>query len=74
MTKPQYISAPAGGIEYRWEILGNDSGENILLCEKRSFTYLMPGEFSTDKPNSLLLTVIDSTGREYKDTAEIIFR
>lgn len=68
------LSAPAGGIEYRWEILGNGLGENILLCEKRSFTYLMPGEFSTDDSNFLLLTVIDSTGREYKDTAEIIFR
>lgn len=71
------LIAPDGGVSYKWTALVKDIKEKNKevetdIAEQKSLSYRMPGVFRDDVVNKLVLTVTDSNGTEYKDTALII--
>lgn len=71
------LIAPDGGVSYKWTALVKDiKGKNkeveTDIAEQKSLSYRVPGVFRDDVVNKLVLTVTDSNGTEYKDTALII--
>lgn len=71
------LIAPDGGVSYKWTALVKDIKEKNKevetdIAEQKSLSYRVPGVFRDDVVNKLVLTVTDSNGTEYKDTALII--
>lgn len=68
------LSAPKGGKTYKWELSRDDLSEPIVLSTTKELVLAMPGDFSTDIANTLLLTVTTALGTEYKDKATILLK
>lgn len=71
------LIAPDGGVSYKWTALVKDIKDKNKevetdIAEQKSLSYRVPGVFRDDVVNKLVLTVTDSNGTEYKDTALII--
>lgn len=71
------LIAPDGGVSYKWTAIVKDIKEKNKevetdIAEQKSLSYRVPGVFRDDVVNKLVLTVTDSNGTEYKDTALII--
>ena len=71
------LFAPDGGVSYKWTALVKDIKDKNKevetdIAEQKSLSYRVPGVFRDDVVNKLVLTVTDSNGTEYKDTALII--
>lgn len=68
------LAAPAGAASYDWSIKDKKSkeGEAKSVCNKQVFDF-MPGKFfKAGEESTLVLTVTDTSGTEYIDTAVII--
>lgn len=68
------LSAPAGAASYDWSIKDKKSkeGEAKSVCNKQVFDF-MPGKFfKAGEESTLVLTVTDTSGTVYIDTAVII--
>ncbi len=71
------LSAPSGGVSYKWEVQ-EMSAQNIeeterkTVCTKRVYNFMPGKDIVIDKETTLVLTVTDSRGTEYIDTALII--
>ena len=68
------LVAPADADSYSWELRESLSAQGTVIGTSRTLTYSMPGSFSTSKDNVLVLTVTDSTGKEYTDSAIVLLR
>jgi len=78
------LTAPAGGAEYKWVVekassedgsnAGGSSGAVVreTVCTKRTYNFMPGRDFKTNTETKLVLTVTDSSGTEYIDTALII--
>lgn len=71
------LIAPDGGVSYKWTALVKgikDKNKEVEtdIAEQKKLSYRVPGVFRDDVVNKLVLTVTDSNGTEYKDTALII--
>ena len=71
------LIAPDGGVSYKWTALVKDIKDKNKevetdIAEQKKLSYRVPGVFRDDVVNKLVLTVTDSNGTEYKDTALII--
>ena len=71
------LSAPSGGASYKWEVQ-EMSAQNVeeterkTVCTKRVYNFMPGKDIALDKETTLVLTVTDSTGTVYIDTALII--
>ena len=74
------FTAPEGGegCVYEWKahVPGKDSNgkdimEETVLGNERVLPYSAPGVFNSDKENKLTVTVTESSGKQYTDTAKV---
>ena len=71
------LAAPSGGVSYNWTIKLPDSNNPEItveqsVCSEQIYNFIPERAFRTDTEATLVLTVTDSTGTEYIDTALII--
>ena len=68
------LSAPAGGKKYDWALQMED-GEEVTfesVCTERIYNFMPGTDIKSDVETTLVLTVTDTSGTEYIDTALII--
>lgn len=73
------LVAPKGGSSYKWTAMVpvEENEEEVIetvLSDKINLVYPFPGVFKVNVVNKLILTVVDSSNTEYKDTALIIVK
>ena len=79
------FTAPDGGEDcvYEWQgfVFQQDSHGieqkvevKIPDNDKRTLSFLAPGNFNRDKENLLVVTVTEKSGRQFTDTASVFFR
>ena len=71
------LAAPSGGNSYNWTVKLPDSNNPEItveqsVCSEQIYNFIPERAFRTDTEATLVLTVTDSTGAEYIDTALII--
>ena len=74
------FTAPDGGegCIYEWKAYvphkdsnGNEQMKEYEIGKERVLNYLAPGVFNSDKENKLTVTVTESSGKQYTDTAKV---
>lgn len=71
------LAAPSGGASYDWTVKLPDVNDPEVIveksvCSEQIYNFFPERVFKTDTEATLVLTVTDSTGAEYIDTALII--
>ena len=77
-TYVQLIAPDAGDCKYEWKALvpqkdssGNEFIKENVIGTERTLVYEIPGVFNTDKENKLILTIVQTSGKQYTDTAKV---
>ena len=68
------LIAPEGGVKYDWTLQTEDEegAKTESVCSERIYDFMPGVDIKMDTETTLVLTVTDSSGMEYIDTALII--